>query len=284
MTNPLLYMEHLSDSDIDVLARVAGTRSSLLKQRMHERPEVIDEVLASRRLYDEVFDPSHDLFDPRVSTFLAFAVVVNRSASDLQHTSYVPEWSGPGKRLPVFDVEPLREFISDGERRYFLIEFLNSFTTVASGSYVIRTRNGYKRRRFSELDPVRLSELVDQLPPTERAGGYRRLGDVALVLSGVFPDHVASHPLEPAQRERLSRSAAITSAEALGSAGEIDFMEAAGAGWYRRAVDAAAATVGAGPEILRSVAERFTQARRILNYVSDRFLYGSEQGLMRPTG
>jgi hypothetical protein len=184
----------------------------------------------------------------------------------------------------VFDVEPLREFISDGERRYFLIEFLNSFTTVASGSYVIRTRNGYKRRRFSELDPVRLSELVDQLPPTERAGGYRRLGDVALVLSGVFPDHVASHPLEPAQRERLSRSAAITSAEALGSAGEIDFMEAAGAGWYRRAVDAAAATVGAGPEILRSVAERFTQARRILNYVSDRFLYGSEQGLMRPTG
>jgi hypothetical protein len=61
-------------------------------------------------------------------------------------------------------------------------------------------------------------------------------------------------------------------------------MEAAGAGWYRRAVDAAAATVGAGPEILRSVAERFTQARRILNYVSDRFLYGSEQGLMRPTG
>lgn len=284
MTNPLLYMEHLSEGDLEVLARVAGTRTSSLKQRIHDRPEVLDEVLANRRLFDEVFEPGHDLCDPGVSTFLAFAVVVNRSALELQHTHYVPEWSGPGRRLPVFDVEPLREFIEDGARRYFLIEFLNSFTTIASGSYVIRTRDGYRRRRFSELDPVRLAELVEQLPPAERAGGYRRLGDVALVLAGVFPDHVANHPLQPAQREQLTQSAAIASEEALASRGEIGFLEAAGAGWYRRAVDSATAVLGAGPVILHSVAERFTQARRILNYVSDRFLYGSEQGLMRPTG
>jgi len=277
----LHYLEHLTQRDIELLALTAGMECSTLKQRMLERPNVIDDLLASLPLFEVIFGQCDDPLDPGASTFLAFGALVNRSAGDLRNASHVAEWSGPGKRLPIFDVDPLREFLEDGARRYFLIEFLNSFT---SGGWGLagRTRSGHGR--FGEFILGDLVRVVDHLPPSERAGGYRRLGDVSLFLSGVFPDHTTSHPLPAEQRELLTRSAGAALSESLVTGDEVDFLEAVGAGWYRRAVDTASAAVGSGPLILRGVADRFTQARRILNYVSDRFLFGSKQGLMRPTG
>jgi hypothetical protein len=60
------------------------------------------------------------------------------------------------------------------------------------------------------------------------------------------------------------------------------FLETAGAGWYRRAVDEAEAAVGTGPSFLRVVADRFSDARRILNYVADRYLFSRELGFSGP--
>jgi hypothetical protein len=65
---------------------------------------------------------------------------------------------------------------------------------------------------------------------------------------------------------------------------DLAFHEEAGAAWYRRAVDAAVAAVGAGPELLRDVADHFQQARRILNHLTDRYLHGGgPSGLAAPT-
>jgi hypothetical protein len=250
---------------------------------MLQRPEVIDDLLASRRLFDAIFDSSRDLLDPGSSSFLAFAALVNRSASDLHEASYVSEWSGPGKRLPVFDVECLREFLADGARRYFLVEFLNSFTTVASGTFVVQTREGIRHRRFSELDPVGLAEMVELLPPAERPGGYRRLGDVALFLSGVLPDHTATHPYTATQREWIARSAELGVGEVMAGEEGLGFLEAAGASWYRKAVDHGGA-VSTGPTFMRGLAERFSEARRILNYLADRYLFRHELGLVTDLG
>jgi hypothetical protein len=250
---------------------------------MLQRPAVIDDLLASRRLFDVIFDSSRDLLDPGASSFLAFAALVNRSASDLHEASYVPEWAAPGKRLPVFDVECLREFLADGARRYFLVEFLNSFTTVASGTFLVQTKDGLCRRRFSELDPVGLAEMVELLPPAERPGGYRRLGDVALFLSGVLPDHTASHPYSPWQREWIARSAELDAGDVVAGEEGLGFMEAAGAGWYRKAVEQGGG-VSTGTSFLRGLADRFSEARRILNYLADRYLFRHELGLVTDLG
>jgi hypothetical protein len=283
MNYPLLYLEHLSQGDLELLAQIAGTDAEAIRQRMLQRPEVIDDILASRRLFDIIFDSTRDLLDPGASSFLAFAALVNRSSADLHDASYVPEWSGPGRRLPVFDVESLRQFLADGARRYFLVEFLNSFTTVASGTYVVQTKEGIRRRRFSELDPVGLAEMVELLPPAERPGGYRRLGDVALFLSGVLPDHTAAHPYTPMQREWIAQSAELGVSEVLGEDG-LGFMEAAGAAWYRKAVEHAGGSVSTGPSFLRGLADRFSDARRILNYLADRYLFRHDLGLVTDLG
>lgn len=281
---PLLYLEHLSDRDLDLMGRVTGRQGSAAGLGAHLRahPDQVEGLLAGPELYEAIFGTEGAVLELGVTPFLVFAVIVNRVARDLDDTAFVPEWVGSGQRLPVFGVDPLKRFIEEGLRRYFLIEFLASFTKVASGSVWVKTRRGYRRRRYSELDPVGLAEMVDALPSAQRAAGYRRLGDVSLFLSGVFPDHTTRNALGEIARGRLARSAGVSETSALGEADEVHFYEVVGAGWYERAVDSATGSVGVGPGHLRDVAEHFGDARRLLNYLSDRYLHRLDTGLMHP--
>lgn len=284
---PLLYVEHLSDRDLELIAGGAvdpGDTADAMRAKLRERPEIANDWLSSEHLFDAMFGPRAEGsgFDVGVTPFLVFGVLVNKVARDLTETSFVPEWVGTGQRLPVFDVDTLREFIEDGLRRYFVTEFLASFTKIASGAVWVRTPRGYRRRRYSELDPVALSEMVDALPPYQRAAGYRRLGDVSLFLTGVFPDHTTRNRLGELARARLARSAGIDEDDALAGEDEVRFFEVVGQGWYGRAVDSAETSVGVGPEYLRDVAEHFTDARRFLNFLSDRYLHRLDTGLMHP--
>jgi hypothetical protein len=284
MRQALLYLEHLSDQDLDLIASVEGShrQTEQLRARLRQRPELIEDMLASPRLFDAVLEAEPEQLSVRSSMFLVFGVLVHRTAQDLGTAAYVPEWSGPGRRLPVFDVGPLRQFSGQGANRYFLIELLSSFVKVASGSVLVRTRRGYRRRRYSELDPVQLAEMVDLLPPAQRPGGYRRLGDVALFLAGVFPDHTAANPPTVPQRERLAASAGVPPVTALDDGSHLRFHEIVGANWYRQAANAAGSFVGSAADYLLEVADQFSQARRFLNVLADRYLHRYDTGLMYP--
>lgn len=283
---PMLYVEHLSDRDLALIARATGSDESVddLRARLHEDPTAVEGLLADEGLFESIFGAELDSPDIQVgiTPFLVFGTLVNKVARDLAGAAFVPEWVGSGQRLPVFDVETLRVFVGDGIRRYFLIEFLASFTKVASGSVWVKTRRGYRRRRFSELDPVSLAEMVDNLPVQQRAGGYRRLGDVSLFLSGVFPDHTTRNSMGEMARARLARSAGVDDDLGLVDGDEIRFFEIVGSGWYGKAIDSASIAVGVGPVYLRDVADRFTDARRFLNFLSDRYLHRFDTGLMHP--
>lgn len=287
MNYALLYLEHLSEQDLQLIARKAGRHDepSELRAVLRDHPQVIEDVLSSPELFDAILvDDESEAISPGVTPFLVFGTLVHRTAKELDTANYVPEWTGPGRRLPVFDVTPLREFLSSGANRFFLIELLASFVKVASGSIWVRTRKGYRRRRYSELDPVQLAEMVEMLPLRERPGGYRRLGDVVLFLSGVFPDHTATHPPALPERERLVASAGVAPATALADGTDLRFHEIVGANWYRRAVESAQVSVGRGPGVLLEVADHFSHARRFLNVLADRHLFRYESGLMRPSG
>src|SRR5262249_56521487 len=82
-------------------------------------------------------------------------------AKDLEHAVFIEEWLGPARTVPVFDVASLREFMASNSHRAFLAELLASYTRVASGSVWQRTPRGWRRRRYSELDPLRLTQLLE---------------------------------------------------------------------------------------------------------------------------
>jgi hypothetical protein len=266
------YRDHLTTGDLAVLGDLDGPRSLV-------------DALSSQELDDAVFGPVA-VGDPLLvaSPFLTFAVAVHRTAERLRDASYIEEWVGPRRRVPVFAVEPLRQLLADQRRRFFFVELLSSYTHVVSGSTWTATRRGWRRRRFSELDPVQLAELLEAVPPAELAGVLRRLGDLALFLTGVFPDHTAATPLGRASAEvRLLASAGVDASRVEpGSLGPFELLERLGARWYRLAVQRAIAP-SASVTMLESVAAQFSDARRILNVVTDTYLFPlREQWFGRP--
>ena len=271
------YADYLTEADWRLLARAAGLSADAVT-RLADDPAAIEALLADSRVFEAVFGVTDPAEMVLASPFLAFGVAVHRAVADLAAMDYLPERSGLRQRIPVFDTPELRDFLGSAQRRLFLAQLLASFTRVASGRY--RAAGGRARtRRFSELDPVRLAGLLDVVPEDSRPGVYRRLGDVSLFLAGVFPDYSAMHALGPVDVSRLLRSARVPVRERddLAAAPALDLLEYLGARWYRAAL-ATAPVRTAGLDVVGEVAERFRQARRVLNHLADRYLVGSGAG------
>ena len=259
----LLYLQHLTTSDRELLRSVAGPDTP------------VSVAVGSAALEAALFhSAAPEGVSVGISPFLAFASAVHRTAAELEGTSFVEERWAPRLRVPVFDVADLRALLSDPVKRYFFVELLASYTRVTSGVTWTRTARGWRRRRFSELDPTRLAEQLEVVRPEERAGVYRRLGDLALFLLGVFPDHPP--PLGPgATTERLLRLSGLPSQFTDGLA-PLPLLELLGARWYSAAVSSArsAHQPVTGPlDVVRYMAGHFRQARRVLNAVTDRYLF-----------
>jgi hypothetical protein len=262
-----LYLEQLSDSDLGLLASATDARDDVRRD-----PARLEALIDSPATFRELFSvPGRDPL-LRGTPFLIFAVLIHRVVRDLGQASFVEEWVGPRERVPVFDTAGLKDFGADPLRRFFLVQLLASYTNVASGSMLVKTSRGWRRRRFSELDPMRLIELAELVPEAERPSVYRRLGDLSLFLTGIFPDYAAERLI--AERERRGLERALRPADRERSEGRdgVWLLEQLGRRAYRIAqqgVDRGAPMAG----VLGDVSENFAVARRILNFLTDRYLY-----------
>jgi hypothetical protein len=306
----MTWLDHLSDGDLKLLARVAEAEG-LDADALGHRPEAVEPILALRATFDALFGGAGcgggggggggggagggwgaigglggDVMLAGTTPFLTFAVVVHRGWSDLQTVRYVEEWVGARQRIPVLGGGDLRGFLARSERRLFLSELLASYTHLASGATWVHTRRGWRKRRFSELDPIQLASLLDVVPDGERAGVYRRLGDLALFLTGVFPDHTETRGLGLVGEQRLLRLSGVRIDDPRpdglpdpGTGGPVSLLERLGVRWYRLAAATAAATTLAlvpSDQALAEVtdiADHFSQARRTLNFLTDRYLF-----------
>jgi hypothetical protein len=298
------YADHLTDADLALLASVAGSRAEApadAAARLRRQQDELPGLLGHPQVFRAVFGPGDVRSGPGAqaslaSPFLIFAVAVHAAAAELQSMDHVPELSGRRERVPLFDAPELRDFLSSPARRLFLAELLASFTRVRAGvtgrqhaatagtpggpGAAAARRGGpagsraRRPRRMSELDLPRMAGQLDEVPEADRPGAYRRLGDVALFLTGVFPDYAVSHALGPVNAERLLRAARVPAREReeLATAPAIDLFEYLGAQWYRAAW-ALARTRTARLAVVAEVADRFRQARRVLNHIADRRLF-----------
>lgn len=284
MSHALLYLEHLTDEDLLVL--VEGAELNRDPQRivalLRDRPELIDNLLDQPGVFEHLFGQGRDPSPYcRISPFLAFLVLIHHSMIELRDRPFTAEWTGPQRRLPVFEVESMRRFLENPLHRLYLAELLTSYTKVVSGAVWVQTRRGLRRQRFNEMDPLRLVALLDAVGTSERWAILRRLGDLALFLTGVFPDHAGRQTLRPQELQLLAQSGRIdprqlrqrlASEAPEDPTGTIAALELMGGRWYRLA---AANTRGGTVmrNVLMDIAEEFRAPRRVLNYIADRHLH-----------
>jgi hypothetical protein len=262
-----LYLEHLSDSDLALLSGVGESHRNVRRD-----PEQLEALIDNPATFRTLFTaPGRDPL-LRGSPFLLFAVLIHRVVRDLGQASFVEEWVGPRQRVPVFDTGSLRDFGADPLRRLFLAQLLASYTKVASGSTLVKTSRGWRRRRFSELDPMRLIELAEVVPEADRPSVYRRLGDLSLFLTGIFPDYAGEQLMVERERRGLERSLGSIDGEASEGHDAVWLLEQLGRRAYRiaqQSTDRRAAMAG----VLAQVSENFAAARRLLNFLTDRYLF-----------
>jgi hypothetical protein len=262
-----LYLEQLSDSDLGLLASAADARGDA----RHD-PARLEALIDNPATFRQLFSvPGRDPL-LRGTPFLIFAVLVHRVVRDLSQASFVDEWVGPRQRVPVFDTAGLNDFGADPLRRFFLVQLLASYTNVASGSMLVRTSRGWRRRRFSELDPMRLIELAELVPVAERPSVYRRLGDLTLFLTGIFPDYAGERLVAERERRQLERALGSADRERTDRHDSVWLLEQLGRRAYRIAQQGADRR-GAMAGVLAEVSENFAAARRILNFLTDRYLF-----------
>lgn len=200
------YADHLTDRDLLALADNRADQVPALRRApslvldLLDRPSVTDMLLADRH------DPSGRF--RHVSPFLLFAAAVHRTAGGLVGRMHVPDRSRTRAALPVFDGPVLAAFAADPRHRLFLAELLTSYAKVASGVMWRRDDRGWRRQRWDELDLPRLAALLDSVPSEDRLGVWRRIGDGALFLAGVFPAY-AQRTLSGPGLSRLERGTGV---------------------------------------------------------------------------
>jgi hypothetical protein len=300
------YLSHLTEADLlalvhadEVSPATAEARLAALRRAPALLLDVLDRPAVSAGLLNLASADAGERFT-LVSPFLVFAAAIHRIAADLRTSAYAPERTAPRLRVPVFDGPQLAAYLASPVHRLFLAELLASFARSSGGVVITRTSQGLRRRRWNDLDLGRLAILLDSLPEPDRPPVWRRLGDLALFLSGVFPaaiERALSGRLDPARLARTTGLAAPPAADL----GPAELFEWLGAGWYRLAashasrapmkpapVQGAPAAPVVGPAAavsataLRDNAENFHQARRVLNAAADRYLFPVDVDWLTP--
>ncbi len=293
------YLARLSDADLRALVQadaVTADRATARIEALHQQPalllDALDRPATSAAVLNlaGVAEPgaargrgAADRF-ALISPFLLFAAAVHRTAADLAGTSYAPERTAPRLRIPLFDGGRLTAYLAAPRHRLFLADLLASFARISGG--VVLAPDGQHRRRWNDADPHRLAVLLDAVPPAERPPVWRRLGDLALFLAGVFPDAAERLVPDEASARRLARRTlpetwADARPERLPEGGAPDLIEWLGTRWYEQA---ARHVTGDAAQDLREQAEQFRPARRVLNTATDRYLLPYSAGWLTEPG
>jgi hypothetical protein len=270
------YLERLTDADLAALVhadQVSATAAAARISALRQEPGLILDVLDRPATSAAVLNLAGYQAGPRdrfslISPFLVFAAAIHRTAGDLAASTYAPERTTPRQRIPLFDAGQLSAYLGPPGHRLFLADLLASFARISSG--MVYTPGSPRRRRWNDADPARLAVLLDTVPAAERPPVWRRLGDLALFLAGVFPD--AAERLIPSQAaaSRLARRTGLDP-DTGPDRGATDLLEWLGTGWYHLAATHTRPSDAAG-RALQERAEHFRPARRVLNTAADRYL------------
>ncbi|MCH8310398.1 MAG: hypothetical protein IIB17_07885, partial [Chloroflexi bacterium] len=135
----------------------------------------------------------------------------------------------------------------------------------------VRVRRGVRRRvRYNDMDVDSLIKFASNADPIDRFGYYKRIGDVCLFVSGVFPGHThrdyqqlaGGKPAAIPRTWRMRRS--------------VEDYEREGTRFYRLAQEHPTARTLELAGVFGVLRENFASARKPLTYMANRFLHAGK--------
>jgi hypothetical protein len=250
-------MLNLSESDLRFLVEsVATSRRDYdhIVNLIRDKEDLLEPMLEDPKLLERLFHDQQTFM--RISPHLLFSVLLRRVRKELEKEAYVLEPDSKGKRIPVFEAPAVAEMLSHKRTRDYLAEMLSSFARTNSGVIYWKERGSWHKRRFSDIDMDDMIELARITDPEMRPAFYKRIADIALFLSGIFPDYAALFVARRQTMFSVKRS--------------LKDYEQEGKRFYSLA--ARETDQAHWKPVLGTLAEKFTLARLALNSLSDRYV------------
>ncbi|HZC35763.1 MAG TPA: hypothetical protein VE242_09125, partial [Chthoniobacterales bacterium] len=185
-------MLHLSESDLRFLIETVATNRrdyDHIANLVRDKDDLLEPMLDDPKLVKRLFQEEETLV--RISPHFLFTVLLRQVRHDLEKETYILEVDFKGKRIPVFEAPAVAQMLSNKQMRDYMAEMLSSFARTNSGVICWKERGTWHKRRFSDIDMDDMIELAQMIDPEMRPALYKRIADIALFLSGIFPDHLA---------------------------------------------------------------------------------------------
>ena len=185
-------MLHLTESDLRFLVETVATSRrdyNHVVDLVRDKEDLLELMLEDPKLTERLLREEEALV--RISPHLLFSVLLRRLRKELDKKAYILDVDDKGKRIPIFEGPAVAEMLSDKRMRDYLAEMLSSFARTNSGIVYWKERGTWHKRRFSDVDMDDMIELARIIDPKMRPALYQRIADIALFLSGIFPDHAA---------------------------------------------------------------------------------------------
>jgi hypothetical protein len=250
-------MLHLTESDLRFLVETVATSRrdyDRVMDLVRGKEDLLEPMLEDPKLTERLFREEEALV--RISPHLLFSVLLRRLRKELDKEAYILDVDARGKRIPIFEGPAVAQMLSDKKVRDYLAEMLSSFTRTNNGIIYWKERGTWHKRRFSDIDMDDMIELARIIDPEMQPALYKRIADIALFISGIFPERATLF----AARRKTMYSAERT----------LEDYEQTGRRFY--SVAALETDQAQWKPVLETLAEKFTLARLALNSLSERYI------------
>ena len=256
----------VGEADLGVVAEATSSAPSERegpRRLLAEHEEARSRVLGADALFHRLTAPDDKLAP--VSPRLFFEVLLRRTVRDLGGRSHTVERSGT-RRLPVFDVDRVIEFVAVPAVLHYLAQMLASFTRVESRTERVWIRRGIVRKvRYSDMDVRSLMRLARRTDEEHRFPLYKLAADLCLLVLGIFPDRAATatrYPGTGALRAQDARRTRHTTEE----------YETLAAQMYGLGAAHPAAAASGQSKPLRAVGNGITEVKKPLIHLAEHYL------------
>lgn len=199
----------------------------------------------------------------QVSPYLYFELLLRRAIRDIERESYTLERIGYRTVVPVFDGKKVLEVLARDALRDYLVELLVSFIRINNITvYIRRGRGVYFKKTLSDFDLELLAELSERVDEPYRFIFLKRAGDIALFVSGIFPEQLFGELHASFAKRTWLRN----------FKGRGEELEEKGIELYRKASESAVAKEYELDTLLSYIAENFRFTKKPLNVMTDRYL------------
>ena len=245
----------LSDADLKFIVETVTPdprEQGRVAEAVGDKPEILDAMMGDPRLVERVMDDEEVVV--HISPRLLFTILLRQTRRDLDDQPYINEIGERGEVIPVFESSRVADLLDEEPSREYLADMMSSFSKTHSTVMYSLERGRLRKRRFSSMDMDDMIYAARHADPEERPNYYRRVADIALFMTGVFPHQAIRSP----RRRRFAHRRTMADYEREGStfyglaARELDVPELG--------------------DVMATLSENFTLARRALNHLSERYI------------